>query len=148
VPPNPAPAFSAEEFAPIMRDQVPYVGRLGIEVVNWERGRVTLRLPPAEEILRPGGTICGPAMFALADIAFYGMIMSLIGRVELAVTTDLNMHFLRRPKPVALLGEARCLKMGAKLAIGDMLIWSEGEGPEQAVAHAVGTYALPPSPAP
>jgi uncharacterized protein (TIGR00369 family) len=143
--PDQTPAFTAAEFGPIMRDMVPYVGQLGIETVSWQRGRVMMRLPASEVILRPGGTVCGPALFALADIAFYGMIMSMLGRVDLAVTTDLTIHFLRRPRPVSVLGEARCLKQGGKLIVGDMLMWSEGDGPDNAVCHAVGTYALPPS---
>ena len=58
-----------------------------------------MRLPYRELLLRPGGTICGPAMMALADITLYGVVLSLIGRVELAVTTDLNIHFLAKPRP-------------------------------------------------
>ena len=58
-----------------------------------------MRMPYQPLLRRPGGTLCGPALMALADITLYGVVMSMIGRVELAVTTDMTLHFLRRPAP-------------------------------------------------
>ena len=95
----------------------------------------------SEEMLRPGGTISGPAMFGLADVALYGAVLSMIGPVALAVTTNMNINFLRKPAPKDLLAEARILKLGKRLAVGEVTIWSEGE--EEPVAHATGTYSIP-----
>ncbi|MEI7608033.1 MAG: PaaI family thioesterase, partial [Rhodospirillaceae bacterium] len=95
-----------------------------------------------DDFVRPGGTVTGPAMFALADVALYGAVLSLIGRVELAVTTSMTVNFLRRPAPVAVVAEARILKLGKRLAYGEVMLWSEGE-PEP-VAHVTGTYSIPP----
>jgi len=91
--------------------------------------------------LRPGGTISGPAMFALADVALYVAILGQIGRVSLAVTTNLNINFLRKPDPRDLIGEARLIKLGKRLAVGEVAIFSDGR--DELVAHAVGTYSLP-----
>ena len=101
-----------------------------------------MRLPWAELLVRPGGTVCGPAMMALADIVLYGVVLSRIGRVELAVTTDLTVHFMRRPRPGDVLGHGRLLRLGRSLAVAEVLLFSEGD-PEP-VAHVVGTYAIPP----
>lgn len=134
-------SMTAAEFEELAVQGVPYVGQLGCKVRTFERGRVEVELPWQAMLVRPGGTICGPAMFALADITLYGVVLSLIGRVELAVTTDLTMHFLSRPKPGDLLAEGRILRLGTRLAIGEVVIRST-DGP-QAVAHAVGTYSIP-----
>lgn len=133
--------MTAAEFETLAREGVPYVGQLGCRVHRFEPGRVEVELPWQPLLLRPGGTVCGPAMFALADIALWGVVLSLVGRVELAVTTDLAMHFLSRPRPGALLGEGRILRLGTRLAVGEVTIRSAA-GPDP-VAHAVGTYAIP-----
>lgn len=92
--------------------------------------------------LRPGGTVSGPTMMALADVALYVAILSKIGPVALAVTTDFTCHFLN--KPVAnkdLVAKASLLKLGKRLVIGEVSIFSEGQ-PEP-VAHVVATYSIP-----
>ena len=87
---------------------------------------ITMRLRVAERHLRPGGTISGPTMFGLADVAIYLAILARIGPVALAVTTNASMDFLRKPAAGAdLLGEARLLKLGKVLAVGDDLVFSE-----------------------
>jgi len=96
----------------------------------------------SERDLRPGGTVSGPSMFLVADVALYVAILSQVGLVPLAVTTDLSIHFLRKPAAHAdLRGECRLLKLGRSLATGDVLIYSEGC--DEPVAHAVGSYAIP-----
>lgn len=135
------PALSAEAFQALATQGVPYVGELGCTVERFEPGRVEMRLPYRELLLRPGGTVCGPAMFALADITLYGVVLSLIGRVELAVTTDLNIHFLAKPRPGDLIGHGRILRLGRVLAVGEVTVTSASGG--EPVAHAVGTYAIP-----
>ena len=122
---------------------VPFVGQLGIRVEAWAPGEVTVRLPYRDNLLRSGGTVCGPAMMALADITLYGVVLSLIGRVELAVTTDLNVHVLAKGRPGDLLAHGRILRLGGLLAVGEATMVA-AEGGER-VAHAVGTYAIPPA---
>ncbi|BCX17114.1 MAG: hypothetical protein KatS3mg117_0796 [Geminicoccaceae bacterium] len=135
--------MTAAEFEALATEGVPYVGMLGFRVRRFEPGRVEVELPFRDLLLRPGGTVCGPALFALADITLYGVVLSLVGRVELAVTTDLTMHFLSKPRPGDLEGEGRILRLGTRLAIGEVVIRSLGRS--EPVAHAVGTYAIPES---
>ncbi|MDO9525873.1 MAG: PaaI family thioesterase [Gemmobacter sp.] len=105
---------------------------------------LTVRMMTAERHLRPGGTISGPSMFALADVSVYFAILSRIGPVALAVTTNCSIDFMRKPKAgVDLLAETRILKLGRSLAVGDVLIRSEGVS--SPVARAALTYAIPPS---
>jgi uncharacterized protein (TIGR00369 family) len=133
----------AEEFLEIARDGVPYVGQLGLKIEAWDAGQVQLRLPYTDLIQRPGGTICGPALMGLADVTLYGVVMSLLGRTELAVTTDLTFHFLSKPEPVDLLAEGRILKLGRRVAVGEVSITSEGK--PQPICQAIGSYAIPPT---
>ena len=105
---------------------------------------VTLRMAVAERHLRPGGTVSGPAIFALADVAMYLAVLARIGPVALAVTTNCSIDFLRKPAAGAdLRAEARLLKLGRSLAVGDVLVFSEGV--DGAVARAGLTYSIPPA---
>lgn len=104
---------------------------------------VTARLMVAEAHLRPGGTVSGPSMFALADLAIYCAILSRIGPVALAVTTNASIDFMRKPEADRdLLAECRVLKLGRMLAVAEALIYSEGSG--QPVARCSMTYSIPP----
>ncbi len=104
---------------------------------------IILRLKVGERHLRPGGTVSGPSMFGLADVAFYFALMSRIGLQALAVTTNVSIDFLRKPLLHAdLLGEARILKIGRQLAAGDVLIRSDGC--DAVVARAGLTFSIPP----
>ena len=92
--------------------------------------------------LRPGNTVSGPTSMALADVALYIAILAEIGIVPLAVTTSLSFNFLRKPKADRdLVGVCKLIKLGRTLAVGEVSIYSEGDA--DAVAHAVGTYAIP-----
>lgn len=105
--------------------------------------RATVRKAVSVADLRPGGTVSGPTMMALADTALYVALLGEIGIVPLAVTTNLNTNFLR--KPVAsrdLLAQCTLLKVGRNLAIGEVFLFSEGQ--DEPIAHATGTYAIPP----
>ena len=96
------------------------------------------------EELRPGGTVSGPVLMAVADVALYVAILGEIGIVPLAVTTSLNINFLRRPSPGKdIIGVCKLMKVGKSLAVGEVAMYSEGE--QQPVAHAVGTYSIPPA---
>lgn len=135
------PKMTAKAFEDLAAQGVPFVGQLGCVVERFEHGSVDVRLPYQDLLLRPGGTVCGPAMMGLADITLYGVVLSMIGRVELAVTADLNIHFLRKPAPGDLVAKGRSLKLGRTLAVGDVSIVAVTSG--DVVAHAVGSYAIP-----
>jgi uncharacterized protein (TIGR00369 family) len=94
-----------------------------------------------ERHLRPGGTLSGPAMMALADLSLYIAILANIGPVGLAVTTNLSFNFLRKPAKADLIADCRLLKLGKRLAVGEVGLWSEGE--VDLVCHATGTYSIP-----
>jgi uncharacterized protein (TIGR00369 family) len=101
----------------------------------------TLRLVHHPRHLRPGGTVSGPAMFALCDVALYVAILGEIGRVAHAVTSNVSINFLRKPAPADLIGRAKLFKVGRRLAVGEVALYSEGES--DLVAHATGTYSIP-----
>ena len=105
-------------------------------------GTCRMRMAYHERNLRPGGTLSGPSMFALADIAFYVAVLGAIGPVALAVTTNININFLNKPAPQDLIGDCRMLKIGKRLAVGEVTLFSEGQ--VDPVAHATGTYSIPP----
>ena len=104
-------------------------------------GRARLRLAYHDSQLRPGGTLSGPAMMTLADLALYVAVLASLGPVTLAVTTNLSINFLNKPKPCALIADCTLIKIGKRLAVGDVRIHSEGDS--TLVAHATGTYSLP-----
>ena len=95
-----------------------------------------------ESSLRPGGTISGPTMMALTDFAMYVAVLASVGPVPLAVTTNLNINFLRKPAKGDLIAEVKLIKLGKRLAVGDVAIYSDGEA--EMVAHATATYSIPP----
>ncbi len=134
--------ISAEEFENITRDRVPFVGQLGVIVEDIRAGDARLRLPFRDDFIRPGGTISGPVMMALADLALYAAVLSKIGPVELAVTTNLNINFLRRPLPGDIIAEAKLLKLGKRLAVGEVALFLEDD--DDMVAHVTATYSIPP----
>ena len=117
-------------------------GRFTVEEVAPMFVRMRMKIGPMD--LRPGGTISGPSMFTLADCAYYAVTLAMIGRQALTVTTSCAINFMRKPEPRDLICEARILKLGRVLSVGDATIFSPGvEGP---VAHASLTYSIPPAP--
>lgn len=133
--------ITSEEFESIARHHVPIVGYLGISIEEMGHGTARARAPYRKEFLRPGGTIAGPVLMALADYVMYAAVLSKIGKVELAVTTSLNINFLRRPSPKDVLAHACLIKLGRRLAVGEIDLYSEGE--EELIAHATSTYSIP-----
>ncbi|MEP9377693.1 PaaI family thioesterase [Aquabacter sp. CN5-332] len=101
----------------------------------------TVRLDASEEHLRPGGTVSGPALMMLADVTMYVALLGQIGLVPLAVTTNLSINFLRKPPPGAILADARLIKLGKRLAVGDVGL--RAVSGEDLVAHCVATYSIP-----
>jgi uncharacterized protein (TIGR00369 family) len=127
--------FLANDFP-----QVNAGGAQAFTVVEVAEGSATVRLDPDQRHLRPGGTISGPTLFGLADFAAYMAILAAIGPVALAVTTNLNINFLRKAGIAPVLGTARILKLGKRLAVIDIAMESEGD----LIAHATATYSIPP----
>jgi uncharacterized protein (TIGR00369 family) len=116
----------------------PQAERFGFAVDRIADDGITLSLPTTERHLRPGGTVSGPTLMTLADTAMYVAVLSQVGPEALAVTSNLEMHFLRKPSPGRLRAEARLLKLGRRLAVGTVEIFAEtGE----MVAYATVTYA-------
>ena len=104
---------------------------------------VRVRMPVAERHLRPGGTVSGPAMFALADVSVYMAVIAMTGHEALAVTTGGSFDFMRKPAAgVDLICACRLLKLGRVLAVGDCLIYSDGFAEPE--ARAAMTYSIPP----
>jgi uncharacterized protein (TIGR00369 family) len=132
--------ISKQEFTELVDAQLPWAVDVGIELRKIEYGKVTLALPYHERSTRPGGTISGPHMMLLADACMYAVVLSMIGRVELAVTTNLNINFLRKPAETDLVAEGTIIKLGKRLAVLEVSIFSK----EDIVAHATGTYSIPP----
>jgi uncharacterized protein (TIGR00369 family) len=111
------------------------------KVVSIGRRTATLRLDAGEAHLRPGGTVSGPSLMALADVAVYVALLAQIGPVGLAVTTNLSINFLRKPAPGAIFADARIIKLGKRLAVGDVGL--RGADDADLVAHSVATYSIP-----
>jgi uncharacterized protein (TIGR00369 family) len=137
------PLLTRDEVEALLEREFPqlhYDGRLYyIEEVGPLSAR--MRLDYHERNVRPGGTLSGPSMMMLADLALYVAILGSAGPVPLAVTTNLSFNFLRKPAQRALIAECRLLKLGKRLAVGEVVLRSEGE--EDVVCHATGTYSLP-----
>lgn len=113
------------------------------QIISVGNGTALVTHPVGHEELRPGGTVSGPTMMALADVALYAAILGEIGIVPLTVTTSFNINFLKRPQPAnSIRAESRLLKLGKTLVVGEVNIFS-GDDP-MPVAHATGTYSIPP----
>lgn len=137
------PKLTVEELTHFLDEVFPQVrGQMIIEAVGPMTAR--LRMPIDERRLRPGGTVSGPSMFTLADCAYYVATLAMIGREALTVTTSLTINFLAKPPAADLVCEARILRLGRVLSVGEATLWSDGrdDGP---VAHAAVTYAIPPA---
>ncbi len=120
-----------------------FPGRTGALRVDHADGKTaSCRIRYDESQLRPGGTLSGPTMMGLADSVVYALIFSAVGFTPLAVTTNLSINFLRKPKPADLIAEARTLKHGKALFVADVIIRSDGD--DDPCAHAVVTYSIPP----
>ncbi|MDA7424592.1 PaaI family thioesterase [Thalassococcus lentus] len=134
--------FTIPEMESFLKEVFPQVeGMFGID--QMDDALLVMRLFNDERHLRPGGTVSGPAMFSLADVAAYVATMARIGPEALTVTTHCSIDFMRKPEAGRdILAEARVLKMGRSLSVTDVLLFSEGS--DQAVAHASLTYSIPP----
>ncbi len=131
----------AAEVQRIIHDGAPLAEHLGLTVETVWRGGARMRLPCNGRNVRPGGTLSGPVIMALADAAMYAAILGTLGRVEMAVTSNLNINFLQKPPQADLLADAIVLRMGARLVFCEVKVGSAGC--DDMVAHVTGSYALP-----
>jgi uncharacterized protein (TIGR00369 family) len=141
----PAPKLTASEIEAHFARDFPQgdfgpKGLFKIERVGM--GSALVRMKASEGLLRPGGTVSGTSMMSLADVTMYVAILASIGWVPLAVTTNLNINFLRKPKAGDVLGECKLLKLGKRLTVGEIAIRADGE--EELAAHCTETYSIPP----
>ena len=137
------PAMTVAELERFLAAEFPQTFHPGsgltIEALWHGGGRV--RQAYQSQFIRPGGTISGPTMMALADFAMYVGVLASIGPVPLAVTINLDINFLRKPAARDLIAECRLLKLGKRLAVGEVTILSDGMA--EPVAHVTSTYSIP-----
>jgi len=137
------PALARGDLESFLRTEFPqaFSAGSGLSIEEVWHGGARVRQAYRQDFIRPGGTISGPTMMALADFAMYVAVLAAIGPVPLAVTTNLNINFLRKPGAADLLAEAKLMKLGKRLAVGEVAIRSVGAG--ELVAHATSTYSIP-----
>ena len=129
-----------EEIIAFLQQDFPQFDNI-IESVS--ESSAVIRRKVTEADLRPGGTVSGPTLFAVADSALYVAVLGAVGIIPLAVTTNISMNFMRRPSPDAdIIGKCTLLKVGRTLVVGEVALYSDGD--DAPIAHAVGTYAIPP----
>ena len=135
--------MTVAELETYLHDVFPQVFRDGdISIESADGASCLLRQRYNDRMLRPGGTISGPTLMGLADCAMYVVLLSAIGPVGLAVTTNLNINFLRKGQPGQdVLAAARLLKLGKRLAVGEVNLLS-GTSPDP-IAHVTSTYSIP-----
>ena len=136
------PKVSVDKFNALMAEEMPWAVDVGMTLESIDVGKAVMRLPFDDGMLRPGGTVSGPTMMALADATMYAVVLSAIGIVKLAVTISFNINFLHRPPPADLMADGRLLKLGKRLAVIEVTLHSDGH--KEPVAHATGTYSIPP----
>ena len=137
------PLMTPQMLEDFIVSDFPEVAHVGYRVSELSDRTITIIMQTSQKDLRPGGTVSGPTMMSLVDLTMYLLLLAQIGPVALAVTTNLNINFLRKPEPGEMRGVGRILKLGKILATGEVSIYSEGVA--DPVAHATLTYAIPPS---
>ena len=136
------PLMTATELIEFMQRAFPQSRPDRFKSDSVEDGRVVFRYEATDDDLRPGATVSGPTLMALADTGMYFAVLAAIGPVALAVTTSLNINFLRKPGPGELVVETLMLKLGQKLAVGEVFVRSAGS--TSVICHATVTYSIPP----
>lgn len=137
------PKLTRKQLAERLRTEFPEAGHTigDYEIEEVWHGGCRLRLRYDKRALRPGGTLVGAAVMSLGDFAMYVAVLSAIGWVPLAVTTNLTINFLKKPAARDLLAQARLIKLGKRLAVGEIAIHSDGD--DDLVAHVTSTYFIP-----
>ncbi len=134
--------MTPEAFNRLTEERTPFKQIFGFIAEEIGVGHARCRLPASLSALRPGGTISGPAQMALADYALYAAILGALGEAAEAVTTNLTINFLVRPQPGDLVAECKLLKLGRRLAVGEVDVFDAGG---TLVSHATATYSIPPA---
>ena len=132
--------MTKEELNDFLEKEFPQVNK-NFEILKVSNKNFSMLMHISSEHLRPGATVSGPTMFLLADVTFYLATLSVMGPKSLTVTTNCSINFLRKPNEKNLISEARILKLGKTLSVGDVLIYSEDI--DEPVAHASLTYSIP-----
>lgn len=135
--------YTAAEFDNLIASELPWAAEQGIQTLSITAGAASLRLPFDTRSVRPGNTVAGPSIMGLADATMYAVVLSLIGEVKLAVTTSLNINFLRAAGANDLIANGSVIKQGKRLVIVEVTVTTGAS--EDPVAHATGTYSVPPS---
>ena len=138
------PVMSADEINLFLNEVFPQLNNGAEDYVAREvfPGGCIVRLNATDRHIRPGGTVSGPALFTLADIGGYVCVLSHAGRDALSVTTNISINFMRKAEAGPIDGKCRILKLGRSLMVFDIEMIA---GPDQqVVAHATGTYSIPP----
>lgn len=133
--------ITIQEFNQILTEELPWAGETEMSLINISDGEAVMKLPYDDRSTRPGGSISGPHMMMLADACMYAVVLSIIGKVKLAVTTNFNINFLRKPTESDLIAEGKIIKIGKRLAIMEVRVLTSEEN--KLVAHATGTYSIP-----
>jgi len=136
------PKMTVAELEAFYATHFPQLSSFRFKIEEVEDRFIRVRLFHHDLHLRPGGTISGPSLMTLADTAMYSLLLAMIGPVALAVTTSLNINFLRKPAAADVIAQARLLKLGSRLAVGEVTMFSDGD--DEPVAHATVTYSIPP----
>jgi len=135
------PVMTIEEMNGFLAEHFPQGEKFGV-LTGLGDAWAEMKLPVDDEHLRPGGTVSGPSMMALADVCMYAALLGQIGPVALAVTTNLNINFMSKPQPNCdLLAKCSLMKVGKRLAVGE--VWIRSEGSDELVAHTTLTYSIP-----
>lgn len=137
------PAMSVGEIDQLLTKEFPqgYFPGCGFVIEQVSYGEARVRRVFDESIVRPGGTLSGAKMMELADFAMYVAVFSAYGALPMAVTTNLSVNFLRKPEKTDLTADVRLMKVGKRLAVGEVSIFSEGS--DEPVAHVTATYSIP-----
>lgn len=135
------PVLDAAAVEKIIYAGLPMATHSQFRVLEIAPGLARVRLPYQDWMVRPGGTVSGPVLMLATDTAMFAVVLAHIGDQVMAVTANLNINFLSRPKPVAVIAEGHLLKLGRRLAMVEVRLYSEGD--DTLVAHATGSYALP-----
>lgn len=136
-----SPQMSLEQIHQFLKQEFPQT-TVHVDSVGYREAEARQHAGP--EHLRPGGTVSGPSLMTLADVTMYVAILATLGPVALAVTTSLTANFLRKPVADAdILAKASLMKVGKRLVVGQVDLFSEGD--EEPVAHVVATYSVPPT---
>jgi uncharacterized protein (TIGR00369 family) len=135
--------ISTQHFNELIASELPWAADAGMSLESVECGKAVMLLPYHQRSIRPGGSISGPHMMMLSDACMYAVVLSLLGEVKLAVTTSFNINFLRKPSESDLRAVGQIIKLGKRLAVLEVSVFSE----DDIVAHATGTYSIPPRPA-